>query len=80
MSGNGHIIVVEQQGEVELAGHGITSSFGIIPLLLRSITAEHKDSFSGMSLGHSVDVAPHVAQATGTEKNALRLVPFGMAV
>jgi len=80
MSGDGYIIVVDEQLDVELLRDGVPGGFSIAALLLGAVAAEHDHGFIWVCRGHAVDMAPHVAQAAGTEKYALVILSFGMAV
>ena len=80
VSGDGHVVVVDEQLDVEPLGHGVPGGFGIAAFLLRAVAAEQDHGFVRVGGGHAVDMAPQVTQPAGAEEDALVVVPFGMAV
>lgn len=80
MPGDGHIIVVDEQFDVELLRNGVPGGFRIAAFLLGAVAAEHNHGFIRIGRGHPIDMAPHVTQPAGAEKYPLVVISFGMAV
>lgn len=69
MTGDGDIVVIDEEFNVEVLGDGKAGGFGIVAFLLGAVRPETADNFGGVGDRHPVHVRPHMAQTTGTELN-----------
>ena len=79
MTGNGHVVVVNQQLDVQLLSHGQSRRFGVVAFHLRTVGSKHEDNLLRIRDGHSVNEGPHMPQATGRELYARRESSFRMS-
>jgi len=80
MTGDGDIVVVDEELDVQLLRDGISGGFGIGAFLLRAVTAEQNHHSVRMSGRYPVDMTPQMPEPAGTEKDSGCIVPFGMSV
>ncbi len=67
VSGDGDIVIINNQFNVKLLGDSQTSGFSIISFLLRTIGTQTEKGFIGVSHGYAVDVRPHMTETTGAK-------------
>lgn len=58
VTGNGDVIVIDQQFDIQLLSDGESSCFSIIPLLLRAVRAQAKDGLVSVGERNTVDKGP----------------------
>jgi len=78
MTGNGDVVVVDEQLDPEIAGHGIAGGLGVVAFHLRTVAAEHHQDLRRVGLGDPVDVAPQVPQPAGGEEDAAGVIALRM--
>ena len=80
VAGNGDVIVVHHDLDVDLLGNGQAGGFGVVAFLLRTVRAEHEHDHVRVGQGNAVHEGPHVAEASGGELDAEFRFDFRMAI
>mmetsp|Transcript_18830 Transcript_18830/g.21031 ORF Transcript_18830/g.21031 Transcript_18830/m.21031 type:complete len:622 (+) Transcript_18830:96-1961(+) len=70
VASDGHIVVVNQQLDVQVLGHGQTSGLSVIALLLRAVRPKAEHDLVRVGQGHTVDIRPHVTEASRAKLNS----------
>ncbi len=76
MSGDRHIVIVDDQLHVQPPCHRDAGGFGIVAFLLRTIGTQAEHDLVRIRHGHAVHMRPHVAEAAGAEFHARREAQF----
>ncbi len=58
MTGDGNVVIVEQQFDIELASRCVAGRFSVIAFLLGTVAAEHDYGFAWIGFGNPVDITP----------------------
>ena len=80
MTGNGHVIVVDEQFDVQVLGDRVSGCLGIAAFLLGPVAPKQHHGFIRMCRGNAVDVTPQVTETPRTEKNAPGVVTLRVSV
>jgi hypothetical protein len=78
MTGDGDIIIIDEELDVQALSDSQTSSLSIISFLLRTIGSQTEDSLVRVSHGDTVDHGPHVSQASRRELDTRGHAKFGV--
>ena len=79
MTGDGDIVVVNQQLDIQILSNGQSSGFCVVAFHLRSVRSQHEHDFVRVGDRHTVDVWPHVTESTRAELNTGREAFFGVS-
>ena len=79
VAGDGDIVVVDEQFDVEVLCDGEAGGFGVVALLLAAVGAKHEDRLVGVGHGDAVDEGPHMPESARGELHAGRVAAFGVA-
>lgn len=78
VTGDGDVVVINQQLDVEVLCDTQTCGFRVVTFLLAAIGAKHKDGLVGVGHRDAVDVGPHVPKSAGAELHARRVAALGV--
>ena len=67
VTGNGNVIVVDEEFDVEVLSDCKPSSFCVVTLLLRSIRTQAEDGLVTVGQSDAIDHGPHVSKTSGGE-------------
>lgn len=67
VTGNGDVIVVDEEFDVEVLSDCQSSSLRVVALLLRSIRTQTEDGLVTVGQGDAINHGPHVSKAAGGE-------------
>lgn len=79
VAGDGDIIVIDEEFDVEILGDGHACGLGVVAFHFGAVGAEEEYGFFRVGEGDAVGVGPHVAEASGGEFDAGEHVAFGVA-
>lgn len=79
MSRDGHIVVINEELDVEVLRDGKARSLCVVSFLLRSVRAEHEDRLVLVSHRDTVDPWPDVPETSGGELDSGGQPQFGVA-
>ena len=67
VAGDGNIIVIDDEFDVEVLSDCQSSSLSVVALLLRSIRSQAEDGLVTVGQGNTVNHRPHVSKTSGGE-------------
>ncbi len=67
VAGDGDIVVIDDEFDLESVGDGDAGGLGVVALLLGAVGTETEDRRVGVRHGDAVDVRPHVAEPARAE-------------
>ena len=79
MTGDRHVIVVDQQLHVQVLSHRKSGGFGIVAFHLRTVRTQHKNNFAWIGNRDAVDEGPHVSESTRRKLYARSKTAFRMS-
>ena len=79
VTGDGDIVVIDDEFDLESVGDSDAGGLGVVALLLRAVGAETEDRRAGVRHGDAVDVRPHVAEPARAESHPGSVAEFGVA-
>lgn len=78
VTGNGDVIVVDEDFDVEVLSDCQPGSLSVVTLLLRSIGTQAEDDLVTVGKGDAVDQGPHVSKTSGGEFNSRGQTQLGV--